>query len=174
MADWEDCIEAARRKIRIAEYHQGALNVSLVPAADELMPPIAVQASFEGVIISVVAAMDQVAQAANYAWGIGASPGDLFAKASAAIEGKIPAFGSWLANPIGRDLRRLRTKIVHYSYVKESVAGREWHVQGTGIQYDGSRELVAYVDDVLAHGAELIRLADEVEQVMRSDVGAGS
>lgn len=62
--------------------------------------------------------------------------------------------------------------MVHYSYTKESVAGREWRVQDTGIDYDGSRELGAYVEAVIAHGHELIRFVDDIERLIRSELSS--
>ena len=60
--DWTSYIEAARRKIAVADYHAERLRVELESAGypGPGMPPIGVQACFEGVIIAVMAAIDQV------------------------------------------------------------------------------------------------------------------
>ena len=64
---------AARRKIEIAEFHYARLQNELrsAPSASKAMPSIPIQAYFEGAILSVIAAIDQVAQAINSSLKLG-------------------------------------------------------------------------------------------------------
>jgi hypothetical protein len=62
--DWRMQFEAARRKIHVATYHVDCLREAL--NAENFLrrrsvPPIPIQAHFEGVVVSVIAAIDQVA-----------------------------------------------------------------------------------------------------------------
>lgn len=92
---WIDYIDAAHRKIRIAEFHLGQLNALLNLGQDPFSerPQIPVQAHFEGVVVATGAAIDQVAQAANSAWKLGLKPSDLFNGTSLEIEKRIPDLG---------------------------------------------------------------------------------
>lgn len=170
MPNWETYIDAARRKIDIATFHGEQLKAALHAEQDDWRPSIPVQASFEGIVVSVVSAIDQVAQAANSAWKIGAAPGELFQRASAAIEVQIPNFRLWREQPIGLDLRRLRTRMVHYSYDKSAAGGQAWHVEETGSGYSHSREIGSYSEAAIAYAHELARLADELDDLLRSQV----
>src|SRR4051812_34794980 len=100
--DWEDYIDAARRKISIAFFHAEELKRRLAENAypGDGRPPIPVQACFEGVVIASVAAIDQVAQAANSALGLGLSPGKLFEGAAKEISSRIPDFQRWRDDPL--------------------------------------------------------------------------
>lgn len=168
MPIWEAYIDAARRKIDIAIFHGEQLKAALCAEQHDWRPSVPVQASFEGVVISVVSAIDQVAQAANSAWKLGAAPGELFEKASAVIETELPSFRAWRDQPIGLDLRRLRTRMVHYSYDKSAAGGRAWHVEETGSGYGDSRDVGSYSEAAIAYGHELAHLANELADVLRT------
>src|SRR5215471_7828052 len=106
MPEWSDCVDAARRKLEIATFHYERLRESLSEAAAaSAPPPIPIQAFFEGVVFSVVAAIDQVAQAANEALGLKLSPEQLFEGAYKEIELRVASVKEWRSNPLGVDLR---------------------------------------------------------------------
>jgi hypothetical protein len=79
--DWTDYLEAACRKRGIAAFNLRRLKELLNPADPPEQLSIEIQAHFEGVVISVIAAVDQVAQAVNHALNLRAKPDDLVAKA---------------------------------------------------------------------------------------------
>jgi hypothetical protein len=116
---WEPYFEAAHRKRAIAEYYLSRLAEILTPP-DGLarQPPIPVQAYFEGVIVSAMAAVDQVAQGINSALGLRLNPNTLVNGAFTKLTSFLPALQEWYENPLGIDLRRIRTRIIHYSYSK--------------------------------------------------------
>lgn len=162
---WSDYLDAAHRKTDIARYHLEQLRASLAPSAQpgpSSYPPIPVQAHFEGVVVSVMAAVDQVAQGINVAFDLRASSSDLFEKAYRPLASTIPELDTWLKKKLGLDLRRIRVRIVHYSYRKKPVPGPSWHVEDTGAGYDGSRELRVYSEAALRHAEELIGLIKKI------------
>ena len=144
--------DAARRKDLIAKYHLEELSRCLAdapkPKPNDPRPTIPIQAHFEGIVISVVAAVDQVAQAINKDCDLGAAPGDLFDKAYGNLAPKILRLKDWCEKPIGRDLRRIRTRIVHYQYKKLPVSEGQgdpegWQVEdaGVGLRSPGTQSL---------------------------------
>ena len=165
---WQNYFEAARRKAEIASYHLDQLKQVTTPAQPPAtVPPIAVQAHFEGVVVSVMAAIDQVAQGVNSALGLNLSSGDLVSGAFNRIIRLLPAADKWYAHPIGRDLRRLRTRMVHYHYAK-SPAGLKWCVESVDTNYDGSRELIAYSTAAVRYAEELRSLLPDLEVKLRA------
>ena len=156
---WQDYIEAANRKLEIAAYHKEQLGEAVrgYAAQSDQPPPIAVQAHFEGVVVSVMAAMDQVAQAVNSAWELGLKPTNLVEKAFRILAERIPAVADWFGEYIGVDLRRIRTRMIHYSYSK-TPQGESWVVESANPKYSGSRELVAYITSAVEHGKHLNKL----------------
>ncbi len=64
-----DYVEAACRKVRIAKYHLETLRKRVADSehrGEPLVPaPIPVQAHFEGVLFSFIAACDEVAETLN-------------------------------------------------------------------------------------------------------------
>lgn len=165
---WDDYIDAAHRKIGIAEFHCEQLrhtlaNYSLLPDG---RPDIPTQAFFEGTVVATVSAIDQVAQAINSALGLGLGAGNLFDGAAPEIEQRVPAFRIWRDMPIGRDLRRLRTRMVHYSYDKSPNGDLAWQVEVADAKYTGSRELLAYAQAAVSYARELGAIADELQQVL--------
>ncbi len=118
-------IEAAQRKLAIAAYHVDRLREVVGDHTGSFgsAPAIAVQAHFEGVVVSVMAAVDQVAQAVNSAWQLRVNSSNLVEKAFTTLAERLPEIGDWFSQPIGRDLRRLRVRMVHYAYTKTDTAG---------------------------------------------------
>lgn len=81
MAHEEDLLVAAGRKVKAAAYHAERLRQLLDSGqASSDSPPVPVQAHFEGVIVSLIAAVDQVAQAVNSARQLGLRQTDLVQK----------------------------------------------------------------------------------------------
>lgn len=176
--DWKAYIDAAHRKIAIAEFHCEQLHRALHDDHVDhgYRPSIAVQAFFEGVITAVISATDQVAQTANSALklGAGSSNGNLFDVASPEIEARVPGFKAWREQPIGLDLRRLRTRMVHYSYKKSPNADRNWHVEATGSDYAGPRDLYSYVSAAATYARELGALADQLQESLAANDSTAS
>jgi hypothetical protein len=168
--DWRDYIDAARRKISIASFHADQLDRALsqtYPGANG-RPPIVVQAFFEGVVIAVIAAIDQVAQATNSALRLGLLPGNLFERAFQEIEALVPEFKAWRENPIGVDLRRVRTRMMHYSYMKSPSGQPSWKVESANDNYRGSRELSHYAKAAVEYADELRILSGKLENALSS------
>lgn len=176
--DWTAYVDAAHRKIAIAAFHCEQLHTALrndhTDHGDR--PSIAVQAFFEGVITAVISATDQVAQTANSALKLGAGRGrrSLFDVASPEIEARVPGFKEWRKQPIGVDLRRLRARMVHYSYVKSPSADRNWHVEPTGSDYTGARDLFTYASAAATYASELGVLADQLQESIATGDSATS
>lgn len=67
-----------------------------------------------------------------------------------------------MANPIGPDLRRIRTRIVHYSY-KKTPHESFWVVESADSAYKGSRELLSYATSAVEFGKRLIEMLPQIE-----------
>lgn len=161
---YKGCLDAAKRKINIAEFHLKHLIVELETAIqDENPPTIAIQAYFEGVVTSVIAAVDQVAQAANYGFSLNLKPGDLVEKGFAYLIVEIPSLQTWYENSFGVDLRRIRTRMIHYSYAKTPLA-LVWIVESANSSYTGSRDLISYAETAVKYGLELTANLSAIEQ----------
>jgi len=160
-------IEAARRKIEVGSYHVDCLRESLntggIPRGSA--PPVPIQAHFEGVIVSVIAAVDQVAQAVNSRLQLGLRPNKLFEGAFGRLSAIYPDIRSWVDNPIGPDVRRIRTRIVHYSY-RKTPHGLRWVVESAQTKYNGSRELLDYARSALEFGKRLLAMLPQIEVEM--------
>jgi hypothetical protein len=137
-------------------------------------PSIPVQASFEGVVFAAIAAVDQVAQAVNSALKLGLAPGELFEEASKAIEASLPEFRAWREQPIGIDLRRIRTRMAHYSYRKVPAKGLIWEVETANEGFNGSRELSAYAEAAVSYSREMEKLLGSLEEVLARRTQAAS
>lgn len=165
---WQDLLEAASRKVDLAEYHLACLATSLMqPPVSDKQPPVPVQAHFEGVVVCVLAAIDQVAQAVNSACGLHLRTADLVERAFARASLEVPDVAKWFKDPIGRDLRRVRTRMVHYSYAKLPNLS-QWLVEDAGTEYTGSREVLEYARAAVRYGHELRQLAIEIAAVLAS------
>jgi hypothetical protein len=154
---YEDLINAAGRKIDAAAYHAEQLRQLLdsgEPASES--PPVPVQAHFEGVVVSLIAAIDQLAQAINSGWELGLKQSEIVQRAFDVAGEQLPALREWFQDAIGRDLRRIRTRIIHYSYVKSPTSkAARWSVESAGTDYSGSRELSAYAKAAVEYGRRL-------------------
>lgn len=164
---WRSELEAAQRKIAIARHHLTLLEQELAgsKSASAATPSIPVQAHFEGAIVSVMAAVDQVAHA--YVTGLGlkgnkVKEDKLFERAFTPLAEVLKDIDSWMKDPIGRDLRRIRTRIVHYSYGKTPV-GPCWVVETAGTDYHGSRELLKYASAAVEFGERLGAIIPQIE-----------
>lgn len=162
---YKGCLHAASRKIGIAEFHLKHLRIELAATAvqNENPPPIPIQAYFEGVVSSVISAIDQVAQAANYVFSLHLSNGSLVEKSFAALITEIPGLQTWYSNSFGTDLRRIRTRMVHYSYKKMPLK-LVWTVESADSKYTGPRDLETYADKALKYGLELTANLSTIEQ----------
>jgi len=168
---WTSYLAAAGRKGKIAAYHRDELtrllNAQLSSGSLRELPRICIQAHFEGVLFSVTAAADQIAQAANSALELGATPSDLFDRAFSVLVEELPDLRAWRDNPLGRDVRALRTRAIHYSYAKTPV-GTDWQVEETDAPYRGSRELREYGDDAVRYVQELVAWVQKIESKLRA------
>ncbi|MFQ5781190.1 MAG: hypothetical protein ACE5HN_10460 [Nitrospiria bacterium] len=166
---WSRYTEAAKRQCSIAEYHLRCLQEKLgVPGSSQKAPPIPVQAHFEGVIISVMAAVDKVAQATNSALGLRLSQGKLVGGAMAKLGSELLSVKNWFEKPVGRDLRCIRVRVIHYSYVKTPhPVVTQWHVESADTDYSGSRELLAYSRADVEYGTALSTIIPTIEAHLR-------
>lgn len=162
---WSEYLVAAQRKVSVAEFHLSRLRDVLTTQTSPEVP-IEVQAHFEGAVVSVVAAVDQVAQAANAAFSLSAGSGDLFDKAFGVLRERLADVDAWCQEPIGRDLRSIRVRIIHYSYSK---AAHEmgWVVEPGRSEYRGARDLVAYATSAVDYGKRLVGLLPSIESQLR-------
>jgi hypothetical protein len=169
-AHWGDYIDAAHRKIAIAVFHCEQLKRALAncPPPHDGRPDIPTQAFFEGAVVATVSAIDQVAQAANSALGLSLQAANLIEGAYPEIEKRVPDFKAWREQPIGRDLRRLRTRMVHYSYDKSPTGDPLWQVGVVDPNYTGSRELFAYAHAAASYGQVLGTIADKLQLSLAS------
>jgi hypothetical protein len=114
-------------------------------------------------LISLMAAVDQIAQATNSARNLRLPPTELVEKAFNVLGDAVPAINSWYKERIGVDLRRIRTRAVHYSYVKNATKDN-WAVESAGNRdYGGSRELLAYASAAVDYGEQLGLLLRDIE-----------
>jgi hypothetical protein len=172
---WQQYVEAARRKLAIAAYHADALEKQHFPepGSSKDMPTISVQAHFEGVIVSVISAVDQVAQAINSALRLRLKTDKLVEDAFNRLAESAPEIGSWYSESIGRDLRRIRVRMVHYRYFKnEQFDG--WVVESAGTDFQGPRELIAYARNAVEYGERLGSLLPLIEAKIATRPGGGS
>ncbi|TAJ09646.1 MAG: hypothetical protein EPO61_06205 [Nitrospirae bacterium] len=166
--NWTHYVDAAKRQCLIAEYRVKSLEEKLgSPDPDQNTPLIQVQAHFEGVIVSVMAAVDKVAQAANSAFGLHLSQSELVNGAMTELGKRVPEMKDWFEKPIGLDLRRIRVRIIHYSYVKTpQQSEHQWQVEGADTDYTGSREILSYSRVAVAYGTALSELIPAIEPIL--------
>jgi hypothetical protein len=133
-AKWQPYLGAARRRIAIARFHLDGLQQLLHQNGEVRSdaPPIPVQAYFDGVVTSVSAAIELVTQAIHTLPPM-ARPQGPFGSLSQDVT-------DWSRDPFHEDLRRLRNRITHSSYVK-APEGLNWAVQSVGSTWRGSCEL---------------------------------
>lgn len=177
----EEWLEAARRKIQIAEHHRARLDQVDYPGAG--LVSVEVQASLEGVLYCFTAATDQLANALNLAERLDLQREEI--NLSAALDrlaGRrrlhVPELGSvvgalrvWNDAPLVADARRLRNKATHCRYVKR-IRGDEIRINRVGGTYEGSRDLKVYCNSVVEHLGRLGRLLDQVSEALDGAVVA--
>jgi hypothetical protein len=163
--DWRSFLGAAPRKVAIARYHLERLRSLLTPCpeADSAgLPPMEVQAYFEGVLFSVIAAASQVEEAIRYAKGF-----DRYAPQHKILQSiPVPPMRDWYASPLSRDLQELRNAGFHRSYEKTRNDAR-WLVNKPPIaqtesSYEGSRELQEYTGAALRHAEKFLDLIPKI------------
>jgi hypothetical protein len=161
----QEFIEASRRKLAIAAYHLDRLRKLVADHIDlsESAPAIDVQAHFEGVVVSIMAAVDQVAQSVNSGLQLRLNSSNVVKEAFTTLAEHMPEIGEWLSEQIGRDLRRLRVRMVHYAYTK-TPQGQRWTVESVETGFSGSRELVSYANSAVEYGKRLGTLLPRIEQ----------
>jgi hypothetical protein len=124
--DWREFLNAAPRKVKIAQYHLENLRSALTPcppADTGGLPPIDVQAHFEGVLFAVIAAASQIEEAVRYAKRLGRDASRRKILESISHE----EFRQWYRSPLSRDLQAIRNAGFHRSYEKSHV-GERWFV----------------------------------------------
>jgi hypothetical protein len=157
---WRNHLDSALRQTRIAAYHVDRLEKLLQGPRARTEVPIPIQAHFEGALVASIASVDKVAQAVNSALKLGASPSKTFEKGFAEIRGIKPV-DEWYQNPFGRDLRRIRARIAHYSYTKD-FTGVHFFVEGADTSYEGPREILAYARSASEYTSQLCALIPSV------------
>jgi hypothetical protein len=177
VAHWQSFINAARRKIRIAQHHLGMLKACYPLAADQSdprSPDIRAQAYFEGVLYSYIAASDQLKRALETGYSLTFTKEEKRAR-QIYLEhtiAKIPnhrireTLDDWQANPIRRDAKDVRNSATHSYYGKRRGAG-EWEVDNarrdrSGREYPGDRGLAPYCHQVVEHALALAPLLDQL------------
>jgi hypothetical protein len=176
-AHWREYIDAARRKLKIAEYHLEELGdklsaaklrgeLSAAKVKENLPAPIPVQAHFEGVIIALMAAVDQVAEATNIVFAQGRwKPKGLNKRAFKKLGKELEEIREWYNKEITQDLRNVRVYMVHHTYGKDG--SPMWEVEKPeDSDYQGSRELRQYASDGMEHGREFGVLLKKIEKVL--------
>lgn len=170
-------LEAAGRKVEIASYHLDMLKKVMVPPyGSTSVPPIPVQAHFEGVVIAANAAVGQVQKGIDSVHKKSVPKNKKCLGAFWKVSHRVPEIERWCLEPIGRDLQCLRNKMVHLSYKKTQTGLLEWIVETVKSNYEGSRELVTYCTRVIKHMKELQGLIPSIKHDLevargRPDVG---
>ncbi|MGO9603526.1 MAG: hypothetical protein ACLQAT_09040 [Candidatus Binataceae bacterium] len=159
---WQQYLSAARRKVEVAVYHlerlRGFLNTD--PGPDQWgQSPIEVQAHFEGILFSVVAAEEQAKEAISRGYDVSAKKER--AKAYQKVLSAIPRLSDWWKNPLGKDIRCVRNLLTHH-YYKKIPANECWVVQKVNSRYRGGRELREYCEATVNYGKELIDLIPDI------------
>lgn len=173
--DWQSYIEAAQRKISIAAYHEECLQRELTSISrnQSSLPPIPIQAHCEGVIVSVIAAVDQVAKATKSALRLRLGEQDLVTGAFGSLAQTMPGVKSWFNEPIGHDLRRIRVRMIHHTYVKTR-QGYRWSIGSADTNFEGPRELLAYTESAVRYGERLRDLLPLIEDQIAKRTGEGT
>jgi hypothetical protein len=154
--DWQPYLGATRRRMAIARFHLDGLQ-KLLHRNGEVhsdAPRIPVQAYFDGVVTSVSTAIELVTQAIHTLPPV-ARPQGTFDSLSQDL-------ADWSKEPLREDLRKLRNRITHFSYVK-TPRGLHWTVQAVGSTWRGSRELLSYARCAVEYGERLERLLPQIE-----------
>jgi hypothetical protein len=165
---WTEYLLAVRRKIDIATYHRDTLDVLLASDSSPArhgMPPIPIQAHFEGVLFAFIAATDQLAEAIELGAGSGGNR-----RALDVVLTLLPDhspwddLGAWYASPIVRDIRSIRKRATHHHY-RKTPGGFQLEVEPPAVAtYDGPRTLREYTAAAVAHLGALSKIVSAVEE----------
>jgi len=116
-----------------------------------------------------MAAVDKIAQATNSALNLSLNQGELVTGAMGELGRRIGSVKSWFEKPIGRDLRRIRVRIIHYAYAKTpDPVKSQWLVEPASAEYAGSRALLDYSSAAVEYGAALRALVPKIEAHLRN------
>ena len=157
---WQNHLDSAQRQTCIAAYHVKRLEELLRGQRHGTEVPIPIQAHFEGAVVASIAAIDKVAQAVNSALKLRTRSSDTFEKAFTEIR-HIEPVDKWYRNQFGRDLRRIRVRIAHYSYTKD-FTGVHFTVEDSQTNYNGPREILAYARASLEYSGQLCALIPNI------------
>lgn len=169
------CLFAAQRKIEIASYHLDELCERLGRLSEPHdLPPIPVQAHFEGVVVSIIASEEKVKEALRSAYRVDRENEKKCKRIYGKVARKLPALGEWFANAILGDIREVRNLAIHQHYEKRPVtAGGPvaiWEVdKPKRTNYGGPRELREYCRAGLAVGTTLSDLIPQIEELLRRE-----
>ena len=157
---------AAERKIEIACFHYQHLEKNLPSAhADSLgMPPIPVQAYFEGVVISAFSAIDKVLGALKIQYPNEITGGDQF-QLLEIIKPYAPGSKNLIEKEsFYNDLRRMRNDAAHASQEK-TPSGLAWVVRAPkGSRYSGEREILKYAKTAIEFAKNCSPVIEELKK----------
>jgi hypothetical protein len=162
---WREYLQAARRKLGVARYHLEQLGEVLRGDPRPRVTP-AIQAHFEGVMTSLIAAGNQVSEGLKGAFELAIEEATL-----AKVLPRVPSdyrwrrtLEAWRTAPIARDLRQIRNLAMHHHYGKSPTGPRlEVQEPPTGRPYGGPRDLIGYCTAALTHGEALEPILVEIE-----------
>jgi hypothetical protein len=170
-SDWRQLLFAAERKLRISEYHLEQLRreLSSPELQGDAVPPIPVQAHFEGVLVTLPSAENQLAEAAKIALGLDLPEGRVLKGGMQQLGRLVPEIRVWSGHEIVKDLRHIRNRIIHYCYLKDPEArDHRWRVESADTHFAGSRELLAYASAAVEHGRRLLPHLPLIEVALSS------
>jgi hypothetical protein len=163
-------LNSLHRKLQVAKYHLDQLALAAKTGLHEPIP-IPLQAHFEGVLTSVVAASDKLAEVINIMLSLGIRNATIKKLLIKILQRGDPLpdwylpLKTWHEAPIAADVRAIRNLAVHHHYRKSS-RGLSLEVQlppHTQAPYSGSRELVAYCTAVVQHANQCGEILDALE-----------
>jgi hypothetical protein len=171
------CLFAAKRKIDVARYHLVQLCERLDRTSKpQALPPIPVQAHFEGVVVSITAAEEKVKEALRTAYGVSRDDEHKCKRLYNEFARKLPALAAWYANasPLLGDIREVRNLAIHQYYEKRPITAggpaAGWEVdKPEETRYEGPRELKEYSEAALLLGTVLRDLIPQIEELLRRD-----
>lgn len=157
-------LDAALNKIEVAEFHEERLSERL--RADDAKR-VEVQAYFEGVLYTGVAATDQLAEVINRCFGLQLERPNLNRALAAAervdvddaARGVLRELGRWRRRDNVREAGSVRWRATHHYYPKE-IRGDTWQYaasDGVGVEEGGGVGLLA-----AAYVGELHDLRDSI------------
>ncbi|MEJ2010156.1 MAG: hypothetical protein P8Z30_18710 [Acidobacteriota bacterium] len=163
---------AAQRKIEIARYHFEELCKQLdqqgtVTPTDA--PPIPVQARFEGVVVSIIAAEEKVKEAIRRRYGVARKNSKKCESRYSKLGQQLPALRNWYEKPLLNDIQEVRNLAIHHHYEKmpSGLVG-VWKIdRPESSNYDGPRELRKYCQAAKSLGCELSSIIPQIEELLR-------